>query len=316
MPTLAGKIMNNKIVTLALISSSIIFSYNTNAADYRINGLSASTSLGVLSGKAQEYVYYPNTDRKLSQLDWRIKNAPIINGEINYNFVDWLSLVGRGWVTLAKNTASMDDYDWLNPYQKNWTHWSHHENTHLNYANEFDLSLRAWILQKQNYKLGVAAGYQRNSFSWQANGGCYQYDNGKDVGCFPSNEPGIGYQQKFSTPYVGLTGKYSIGSFEFNTFLKFSNWVSARDHDEHYARNLTFNEYGNNPKYYAAIINSGYFLTKNTKIFVEASYAQYTNTRADTEIIDNDTGQHIYDNDSSGLSNKNYTVALGLQYLF
>lgn len=115
---------------------------------------------------------------------------------------------------------------------------------------------------------------------------------------------------------MGLTGKYSIGSFEFNTFLKFSNWVSARDHDEHYARNLTFNEYGNNPKYYAAIINSGYFLTKNTKIFVEASYAQYTNTRADTEIIDNDTGQHIYDNDSSGLSNKNYTVALGLQYLF
>ncbi len=308
--------MKNKIVMLALTSLSLTFALDVYAADYILNGMSLSTSLGVLSGKAHEYVYYSETGSKLSQLDWHIKNAAIINGELNYDFLAWLSINGRGWITLAKNKAAMDDYDWFDPNQKSWTDWSHHENTHLNYANELDLSLRAWLMQKQSYKLGLAAGYQWDSFSWRATGGCYQYNNGTETGCFPGNQPGIGYQQKFRAPYVGLAGKYFINNFEFNALLKFSDWVSAQDHDEHYARNLTFTERGTHSKYYAATINSGYFVTRNAKIFVEASYNHYSNGRADTEIIDNDTGYHEHDSNSAGLSNKNYTLALGLQYLF
>lgn len=301
---------------LALTSLSFTCTLDAYAVDYRLNGLSLSTSLGVLSGKAHEYVYNQKTDTKLSQLNWRIKNAAIINGELNYDVLTWLSINGRGWITLAKNKAAMDDYDWLNPYQETWTDWSHHENTHLNYANELDLNFKAWLMQNENYKLGLAAGYQWSSFSWRASGGCYQYNSGTDMGCFPDNQLGIGYQQKFRTPYVGLAGKYFINNFEFIALLKYSGWVSARDHDEHYARNLTFKEYGSNSRYYAATINSGYHVTRNAKIFVEASYNHYSNGRADTEVIDNDTGEHFYENDSAGLSNKNYSVALGLQYLF
>lgn len=308
--------MKNKIVMLALTSLSFTCTLDAYAVDYRLNGLSLSTSIGVLSGKANEYVYNQETGTKLSELNWRIKNAAIINGELNYDALSWLSMNGRGWITLTKNKAAMDDYDWLNPYQDTWTDWSHHENTHLNYANEVDLNLRAWLMQNEHYKLGLAAGYQWSSFSWRAIGGCYQYNNGSNMGCFPGNELGIGYQQKFRTPYLGLAGKYFINNFEFNAFLKYSNWVSARDHDEHYARNLTFKEYGNNSRYYAATINSGYHVTRSATIFVEASYNHYSNGRADTEVIDNDTGEHFYENDSAGLSNKNYSVALGLQYLF
>ena len=308
--------MKNKIVMLALTSLSITYSLNTYAAEYNENGLSLSTSLGILSAKAHEYVYYSGTESKLSQLDWRIKNAAIINAEFNYDFLAWFSVNGRGWTTLAKSKSVMDDYDWFNPYQETWTDWSHHENTHLNYANELDLSLRAWLLQQQDYKLGLAAGYQWSSFSWRANGGCYQYNNGTYTGCFASDQPGIGYQQKFSTPYVGLAGKYFINNFEFNALLKYSNWVTARDHDEHYERNLTFYEHGNNFTYYAATLNSGYFVSPHAKVFVEAAYNHYSNGRADTEIIDNDTGKHGYEDDSAGLSNKNYSIALGMQYLF
>ncbi|KTD70101.1 MULTISPECIES: omptin family outer membrane protease [Legionella] len=308
--------MKNKIVMLALTSLSITYSLNTYAAEYREDGLSLSASLGILSGKAHEYVYYSGTESKLSQLDWRIKNAAIINAEFNYDFLAWFSVNGRGWTTLAKSKSVMDDYDWFNPYQESWTDWSHHENTHLNYANELDLGLRAWLMQQQDYKLGLAAGYQWSSFSWRAKGGCYQYNNGAYTGCFASDQPGIGYQQKFSTPYVGLAGKYFINNFEFNALLKYSNWVAARDHDEHYDRNLTFYERGNNFTYYAATLNSGYFVTPQAKVFVEASYNHYSNGRADTEIIDNDTGKHGYEDDSAGISNKNYSIALGMQYRF
>ncbi|MBI2785966.1 MAG: omptin family outer membrane protease [Legionella longbeachae] len=308
--------MKNKIVMLALTSLSFTLALDTYAAEYSMNGLSLSSSLGVLSGKAQEFVYDPDTDAKLSRLDWRIKNAAIINGELNYDFLSWLSINGRGWTTLAKNTAPMDDYDWLNPEQKKWTDWSHHENTQLKYANELDLSLRAWLLQDQSYKLGVAAGYQWNSFSWLAKGGCYEYNNGNDTGCFPKNELGIGYQQKFRAPYVGLAGKYFINNFEFNALVKFSDWVSAQDHDEHYARNLTFIERGKNSRYYAATLNTGYYFTQNTKVFVEGSYNHYSNGRADTEIIDNDSGSHHFDSNAAGLSNQNYLVSVGLKYRF
>ncbi|HHT0594711.1 TPA: omptin family outer membrane protease [Legionella anisa] len=308
--------MNNKIVMLALTSLSLTCTLDAYAVDFSLNGLSLSTSVGILSGKAHEYVYNLETGTKLSQLNWRIKNAAIIKGELNYDFLTWLSINGGGWITLAKNKAAMDDYDWLNPYQETWTDWSHHENTHLNYANEVDLNLRTWLMQNENYKLGLAAGYQWSSFSWRAIGGCYQYNSGADMGCFLGNQLGIGYQQKFRTPYVGLAGNYFINNFEFNALLKYSNWVSAQDHDEHYMRNLTFKEHGNNSRYYAATINSGYHVTRNAKIFVEASYNHYSNGRADTEIIDNDTGVHFYESDSAGLSNKNYSVALGLQYLF
>ena len=56
--------MKNKIVMLALTSLPLTFSIGAYAADYDFNGLSLSTSLGILSGKAHEYVYYPGTDKK------------------------------------------------------------------------------------------------------------------------------------------------------------------------------------------------------------------------------------------------------------
>ncbi|MCW8386929.1 omptin family outer membrane protease [Fluoribacter dumoffii] len=306
--------MKNKIVMVGL--TSLFLTFNAVAAEYQLNGLSLNASLGVLSGKAHEYVYYPHRESQLSQLDWRIKNAALLNGELNYDVLSWLSLNGRGWTTLAKNKAAMDDYDWFNPYQEDWTHWSHHENTHLNYANGLDLSLRAWLMQNQNYKLGLAAGYQWDAFSWRALGGCYEYNNGMNIGCFPDNFPGIGYQQKFRTPYVGLAGKYFINNFEFNALLKYSNWVSARDHDEHYARQLTFKDQGNHFGYYAATLNAGYFVTRGAKIFVEGSYNHFSNGHADTEIINKFSGAHGYESDSAGLSNKNYSLALGMQYTF
>ncbi|MCC5015940.1 MULTISPECIES: omptin family outer membrane protease [unclassified Legionella] len=311
---------NNKVVMLALIALPLTFSLNANAStsstDYSFNGLSLSASLGSLSGKSQEYVYDSESGRKMSQLDWRIKNAPIVNGEVNYDFLSWLSLNGRGWVTLGKSKTTMDDYDWLDPFQSNWTDWSHHENTHLNYGNELDLNLRAWIMQKQNYKLGLVAGYQRNSYSWRAVGGCYQYENGSEIGCFVNDDGGIGYQQKFNTPYVGLSGKYVINNFEFNALLKFSDWANAQDRDEHYSRGLTFKERGQNSKFYSATIDAGYHFTQSTKLFAAASYNHYSKGLADTEIIDNMTGERAYFNNAAGISNKSYILSLGIQYLF
>jgi len=207
----------------------------------------------------------------------------------------------------------MDDYDWLNPYQAHWTDWSHHENTMLNYANDIDLNLRGWILKNQNYKLGVAAGYEQTAFNFNANGGCYQYASGHYVGCF-ENIPVIGYQQTFRAPYLGLAGQFKVDKFEFGALLKISQWVHADDTDNHYLRNLTFREYGTKSKYQSATIDAGYLYSEHTKFFAEASFNHFSEARAGTEIIDNDTGEMGYLPNSAGLGNKNYTFSLGVKY--
>lgn len=57
----------------------------------------------------------------------------------------------------------------------------------LNYANEFDLNLKGWLLQGENYKAGAVLGYQQTRFSWTASGGL-NYDNGESIGGFPLGE--------------------------------------------------------------------------------------------------------------------------------
>lgn len=315
--------MQNNKMMLALMALPLTFSLNTSASAGSIGdslkGLSLSGGLGSLSGKSQEYVYDSfdfNDGRKVSQLDWKIKNAAIVNGEINYDVLSWLSLNARGWTTINKSKSSMDDYDWMSPFQSSWTDWSHHDNTHLNYGNELDLNLRTWVMQEPNYKLGLVAGYQRNSYSWRAIGGCYQYQNGSEIGCFASDELGIGYQQKFTAPYIGVSGKYIINNFEVNALLKFSDWADGQDGDEHYSRSLTFKEHGQNSKFYSATVDLGYHLTQSTKLFAAASYNQYSKGLADMQVTDNITGESLSFSNSAGMANKSYILSLGIQYLF
>ncbi|STX50186.1 plasminogen activator protein [Legionella busanensis] len=311
--------MRKKPSILAIMSLVSLLPITASASDsdtaYKFDGLSFNAALGHLSGEAHEYVYEANKNKKISQLDWRIDSALIAKGELNYDVKPWLSINGKGWATLAKGSGFMDDYDWLNNYQSNWTHWSYHDNTHLNNANGIDVSLQTWLLNKPSYKLGLLGGYEKTSFSLRAKGGCFIYDNARQIGCFEDNEPGIGYRQKFKTPYVGLAGKYAINNFELNLLMKLSNWVKSEDRDEHYSRDLTFKEWGTKAKYHSLTLNAGYYFTKNAKVFAEASYANYGNTKADTEIKNNSSGRRSYIPNSAGLDNKNYIFAIGVQYI-
>ena len=114
----------------------------------------------MLSGKSHEMVYDEVTGRKISQLDWKIKNVAILKGDISWDAYPFLTLNARGWTSLASGSGHMDDYDWMNERQSSWTDHSTHPATNVNYANEYDLNVKGWILQGESYKAGVTAGYQ------------------------------------------------------------------------------------------------------------------------------------------------------------
>ncbi|CAM4088672.1 MULTISPECIES: omptin family outer membrane protease [Lelliottia] len=305
------------IMMMATFSGAVYAGAAQWTPDFSPDSLRVSASGGMLSGKSHEMVYDEVTGRKISQLDWKIKNVAILKGDISWDAYSFLTLNARGWTSLASGSGHMDDYDWMNENQSSWTDHSSHPATNVNYANEYDLNVKGWVFQNENYKAGVVAGYQETRFSWTATGGSYNYDNGANTGNFPAGERGIGYSQRFSMPYIGLAGQYRFNDFEVNALFKFSDWVRAHDNDEHYMRDLTFREKTSNSRYYGASIDAGYYVTPHAKVFAEFAYSSYEEGKGGTQIIDNNSGESgSIGGDAAGISNKNYTLTAGLQYRF
>ncbi|HDR2697060.1 TPA: omptin family outer membrane protease [Enterobacter asburiae] len=302
---------------MAAFSGAVYAGPTIVTPDFSPESLAVSASAGMLSGKSHEMVYDEATGRKISQLDWKIKNVAILKGDITWDAYSFLTLNARGWTSLASGSGHMDDYDWMNAKQSSWTDHSSHPATNVNYANEYDLNVKGWIFQGDNYKAGVTAGYQETRFSWTATGGTYNYDNGAYQGNFPAGERGIGYSQRFTMPYIGLAGQYRFNDFEFNALFKFSDWVRAHDNDEHYMRDLTFREKTTDSRYYGASVDAGYYVTPHAKVFAEFTYSSYEEGKGGTQIIDTNTGDSgSIGGDAAGISNHNYTITAGLQYRF
>lgn len=305
------------VMMMAAFSGSVFAASSPFTPDFSADSVSVSTSVGMLGGKSKELVYDASNARKVSQLDWKIKNVAILKGDFSWDAYSFLTLNARGWTSLASGSGHMDDYDWQNSRQSSWTDHSSHPSTDVNYANEYDLNVKGWFLQDENYKVGAVAGYQETRFSWTAYGGSFNYDNGNFIGSFADGARGIGYSQRFSMPYIGLVGQYRINDFEFNALFKFSDWVRAHDNDEHYMRDLTFREKTSNSRYYGAAVDAGYYVTEHAKVFAEFTWSKYEEGKGGTQVIYTPTGESAsYGGDAAGISNKNYTVTVGLQYRF
>lgn len=281
-----------------------------------LDKLALSGSIGYMEIEAREYVYNTSTDTKLSQLNWvNDDGIAVIRGEANYPILPFLDLNARGWINLGNGGSVMDDYDWLIPNQIDPSHHSHHPNTTLRQANQYDLSARFWLYQDAGFRFGASAGYQRYLSSFLAKGGCYSYLNGASTGCFDDELSVIGYKQTYSSPYIGILAAYAYNRYEFSGSFQFSNLVSAKDVDQHYLRSLTFYDQGRNFQYYYGALNAGYFYRPEIKIFIEAAFTYLPTDSADTLIYDASTQTTTYlPRGAAGLSNKNTVIALGVQY--
>ncbi|MBS0054951.1 omptin family outer membrane protease [Yersinia sp. Marseille-Q3913] len=299
---------------------ALLMTCHTAAASYHsgsTDNVTISASLGLLNAESQEFVYQPgNSGHKLSQLDWKAKNIPIIKMDISWDLLSNLTLTAQGWSTLSSGDGAMDNYDWLNQNQTQWSHWSHHEKNNLNYANEIDLNAKFWLLNEKNYRIGVMSGYQRNNHSWAAYGGEINYNNGIQIGKLADSAITIGYKQKFDMPYLGMAGSYRYQDFELTTLLKYSRWVNANGSDEHYLRNLSFKDSSKLSRYYAVTLGAGYYLTPNTKLFVEAAWNRYTEGRGKAQMFNHTTGASTAISDGASIAHQSQTISLGIQYKF
>lgn len=104
--------------------------------------VSVGLSVGTLSGSAKERVY--DNGRRLSQLDWKFKNAPILKGTIDWDITPWVRLGASGWVTAGSHGASdIIDRDWMFPDQDRYTHISDSPSKLLS-ASSWDVNATVW----------------------------------------------------------------------------------------------------------------------------------------------------------------------------
>lgn len=302
------------ILTIAGVPG-ISYADTLMSPDTSFSPLDISLSAGWLGGESREYVYDTISGRKLSQLNWKIRRVPVLKAGITLDIGNWLTVNAGGWASLSSGYGVMDDYDWLGTGGSGWNNWSHHPYTHVNYANEYDVNLKFWLIRHAHFRVGLMSGFQQTRFSWTADGGHYDYYNHTHTGNFPPG-PNIGYSQNFSVPYTGLVGQYWYQNFELNARVKYSPLVSARDSDEHYARQIIFRDRINHSRYYSAGFDIGYYLSSSLKLITGITYSVFGEGKGCTEIVSSDKRHEYIKGDAAGISSKDYVITAGFSYLF
>lgn len=275
--------------------------------------VSAGLSVGTLSGSAKERVY--DNGRRLSQLDWKFKNAPILKGNIDWDLSPWVRLGASGWVTAGSHGASdIIDRDWMFPDQDRYTHISDSPSK-LRSASSWDVNTTVWGVNNDRWRLGLMAGWQQTDYKWDAHGGHYSYWNGLFEGNFPNKRIGL-YKPQFKMPYIGLTGGTRFRNVEMNTTFKYSHWVRASDTDEHYLRDLTIRDSNRDSDFYSLAADIGYYITPQAKVFLEGEWVRITNGTGNKTQTYHDTGDVIHYQNASGIESSSYNVTAGLKYYF
>lgn len=315
--------MMYKLKALALVLTASLTSLSTYASEstydsesfFTPENISTGLSLGLLSGEAKQRGYEPDSGHNIIQLNWKYKNAVIIKGNIDWDFSPWASLGFDGWTTLTSAPGQMELYGWQDDSREQWTDHSYHPDTRLRYANEFDLSIKGWILNNKNYRFGAVAGYQQSSFNWLSKGGYYNYNEGDDTGMFEPGKTVVSYHQKLAIPYIGLAGLYRYKKLEIDGSFKYSSWVRTSGENQDYIIDtLSVKSKTDNQEYYSLSASAGYYITDNAKVYLQGTWNRLLNKKGNASI--ENMGMTYNINDSSGIAHTNFITTVGLKYSF
>lgn len=296
-------------------------SQTTREEQFQLGAIGVSLGVGLLNGQAREKVYDADNGRKLSQLNWSMKQVPTLHLGLKYQPIDWLSLDLNGWARVAKGDGHLKDYDW-DDENAGWSDYSDHPDTQVSKAWQADFAATAWALKRDALALGVMLGYQRSQFGWQARGGRYTYsseDGFRDEsGEFPAGQKGISYQQTYDTPYLGLVGLYQFRNWTLEGKFKYSQWVRARDHDRHHVRGVTYDgDYGNNGRMQSLAVALSYRVSPQLSLRAGVDHQVYAEAKGSTLIKDTHSGDRFRIAGDAGSQSARTTMStLALTYAF
>ncbi len=178
-----------------------------------------------------------------SELEWPIKNIVYGGGVVSTAFGDRFSLNVGGWKSLNTNSGTMIDRDWFDSLRPLLGAIYGDETAIIGEfdatfdALKFDGNLRFEFLRRAPLTLGVMAGYAYTQFYWEAGDG-YQHSPLSSYNIGAVTGTGITYEQRISTPYLGLSVSFvpETVSTAINLYVLYSPLAKCTDIDDHIAR--------------------------------------------------------------------------------
>ena len=278
----------------------------------------AQFSVGFLGGEGNEHVYDYETDdgsrRQLSRLDWDLKKVAMGGGSLSVRPMDKLTLNGGYWMALTEGNGEMDDYDWLEPLNPDWTHYSLSE---VDVTDGYALDLNAaWdLLRRDGFVARAHVGYKQDGWKWEDRGVYLLYP---EYGYVPYPLLGqnlIDYEQEFRMPYAGGSAEWASGGFSVAGYVNWSPIVAADDWDDHKARSLRFHETFEGGDMLGAGVELRYEFGqgafKGLFLTAAADYQQIDLIIGDMEIEDYATGNRGVKKDAAGIENEYLAISLG-----
>ena len=280
------------------------------------NGLMVSGSVGHLSGMAHEYVYVDGV-QKLSELDWDMEHALVLNGGLTYDAADRLRLYGNLSVGLSGDNA-MDDYDWLGappPADPDMHSW--HPDTELDHYYMIDAGASFLLTSGGPHELSVLGGFKYTDIQWTAYGGCYDYPYYDVSGCIADGAKVITYRQSLPALYGGLgyQGTFDRWSLGLEGRAGFS-MASAEDDDDHWLRDLNLRSDFNSAPYVGINGRVSYAVREGLELIGSVAYDKFFEMKGSKTYTDTSTGEAQTYDDASGASLYTLNASLGFGYRF
>lgn len=273
-------------------------------------------SLGVARLEAREKVFWATSgDDLLSLLVWR-STAPIASGDIKVRFPGEWTLRGR--IDAAIGGDSMiTDYDWMAGYVPDlWTHRSVHPDTSLDWYLDGTIAIGRDLPVNEALSINVNGGVKYTDVKWTARGGSYIYsvDDFRDTtGTFPDVAVGD-YRLHVPTAFIGIDARVTDGPWSLDTAARAGLTFGAGATDNHYLRDLRFEDGLDWAQVVSAEARLGYAFTDNLGAFLEASYEKMVSGHGDTHAYDTTTGalDGVYEG-AAGAEFEAMSIKLGLK---
>jgi outer membrane protease len=273
------------------------------------SGATAEYSIGLLNGKAQEFVYNPNGS-VLSRLDWTMNNVAMLNADTSVRLLPWLMVGLKGSINID-GKGKLDDFDFDTGFCPPSTpgHDECHSNspTKLRRATMLDVFGSANFYRAGGVTLSALAGYKSDDYRWQAFGGTANY------GPLP---PGLGisYEQNWSAPYLGLAVAVTHGALTINGRIIGSAWANGDDKDNHHLRSLLFIDDFGTTKMVSGDVGLAYRVNQYLSLTADYRYQNWGTGKGGTTIHDLTGGPTVViPGDPAGGNNVTQMVSLGMK---
>lgn len=280
--------------------------------------LSVGLGAGYMTGESRELVYWPEYgNHKASELIWKIDNVYMTNVNATLDIHDTFYIHLDGWFNIGDGDGTMDDYDWLT-IGSDWTDWSHHDDTDVTTATIFDISGGWNAINKEKFTLSTLIGYKRDEFAWESYGGSYIYStNGfrDDRGNFAAGQPGIGYEQTFTTLYFGIGLRFDLTEMvSVGGRVIYSPIVNAEAVDNHYQRNLVTYDDFSDGDLFGLDLSVLFNISEKVDLNVGYSYLNYDEMQGDSDWH---YGSTVYSySNGAGADHNSSLFTIKVQYTF